>query len=354
MISKKAMHGKKTRLSLFSEKNQKKRYTSGRPVRSRERSPGLVRRSTSMATPEEKAEIDELHDLFGHSDVPRGMFLKFEVSRANRALADKGRREKEERQQLLEERAADQKRRIDELRAVRGERDTEAVARHQKNNRRLAQRVKAEEQQWEQQVMQQRTQLKKKVQDRGSADFHNARLAEQEAAMLAQRREQAQAEYDAYKQKQRETHQSRMRQRRDNAERMRESVEQGKGNANKKFQEIKGTLANQAKADKQAWKEQLARNEEARLERARANRKHAEDVRARARANMQAQQKRRQAQGNKMQSGLDANIERSKTELTNYKKRLRQERYASRYASTAEAKALEQSTFRKLYGLGGA
>ena len=55
-----------------------------------------------MATPEEKAEIDDLHALFGHSDVPKGMFLKFEVSKMNRKIADKGREEKEERQRLLQ------------------------------------------------------------------------------------------------------------------------------------------------------------------------------------------------------------------------------------------------------------
>ena len=49
-------------------------------------------------------ELDDLHALFGHSDVPRGMFLKFQVSKHNRDIADKGRQEKEDRQRLLQER----------------------------------------------------------------------------------------------------------------------------------------------------------------------------------------------------------------------------------------------------------
>ena len=52
-----------------------------------------------MASPEERMEIDDLKSLFGHSDVPRGMFLRFEVGQRNRHIADKGRQEKEERQQ---------------------------------------------------------------------------------------------------------------------------------------------------------------------------------------------------------------------------------------------------------------
>ena len=44
-----------------------------------------------MASPDERKEIDDLHALFGHSDVPRGMFLRFEVGQRNRTIADKGR-----------------------------------------------------------------------------------------------------------------------------------------------------------------------------------------------------------------------------------------------------------------------
>jgi hypothetical protein len=218
-----------------------------------------------MATPEEKKEIDELHDLFGHSNVPKGMFIKFEVSKANRAVADKAREEKEQRQRLLEKRAQEQKRRIEQLREQRGERDRDAVARHQKHNREVANQIKQAEQQWQQQVMLSQQELKRNVRDRGSADFHNARLAEKEAAMLKERRDRAQAEYEAYKTRQKADHQQRMQQKRGNAGKMRQQVEQAHSEAKKKHASIKGTLANQAREDKNAWKEQLKRNEQVRV-----------------------------------------------------------------------------------------
>ena len=303
-----------------------------------------------MATPEERKEIDDLHSLFGHSDVPRGMFLKFEVAKHNRDIADKGRHDKEERQRLLEQRRIEQNQRTQQLRAKRGERDRDAVARMQAQKTADANAIKQAEQQWEQQVHAQRMELKRQVKDRGSADFHNARLGDLEAKMLQDRRDKAQAEYDAYKQKQRATHEVRMLERRNNASKMHKDVENAHAEASTKLKDMKGALANQARSDKQAWKEQLAKNEEARLDRARQNRKHAEDVRARARRNMENQRKTREQVGNRMQKQLDAENARAKAELTAYKKRLRVERYKQRYATTEEAKALEQSTFRKLYG----
>lgn len=252
---------------------------------------------------------------------------------------------------MLEQRAQEQKRRIKKLQQARGERDREAVARHQERNRQLAARVKAEEQQWEDELMKQKTALKKQVHDRGSADFHNARLAQQEAAMLQARRDQAQKEYEAHKKLAKETQEQRMRERRGNAGKMRQSVEQAHSGANQKLSHIKGTQANEAREMKNAWREQHKKNEEARLQRARDNRKHAEQVRARARANMDAQRQRRQDVGQKMQRHVDAEAERAKTELMAYKRKLREERYKSRYVSGADAAKLEQSTFRKLYQL---
>ena len=147
-----------------------------------------------MASPAERAELDDLHALFGHSDVPRGMFVKFEVSKMNRKKADQGRHEKEERQRLLQERQEEQNQRIANLRKVRGERDQEAVARMQAEKHREAMRIKAAEQAWEAEVQRKRTELKRQVKERGSADFHNARLAEQEAKMLQERRDKSQHE----------------------------------------------------------------------------------------------------------------------------------------------------------------
>ena len=170
--------------------------------------------------------------------------------------------------------------------------------------------------------------------------------------MLQDRRDKAQAEYEAYKNKQRATYQQRMLERRNNASKMHSDVEAAHTGASQKLGKMKGDLANRAREDKQAWKEQFRKNEEARLERARQNRKHAEEVRQRMRQNQENQRKSREEAGTRMQKQVDAEAERAKAELTAYKKKLREERYRARYATTAEAKALEQSTFRKLYGLG--
>ena len=74
-----------------------------------------------VASDAERKEVDDLQALFGKtSEVPRGLFLKFEVSRANREIADREREAKEQRQALMEQRAEDQRRRIEQLRQVRG------------------------------------------------------------------------------------------------------------------------------------------------------------------------------------------------------------------------------------------
>ena len=169
--------------------------------------------------------------------------------------------------------------------------------------------------------------------------------------MLQDRRDKAQHEYEEYKQKQRATHAARMAARRGNADKMRQDVEAAHTGASKKLEAMKTGLANQARAEKAAWAEQLRKNEEARLARARANRKHAEEVRQRMRNNLENQRKTREEAGTRMQRQVDAEVVRARNELTGYKRRLRAERYQARYASVDEAKALEQSTFRKLYGL---
>ena len=110
-------------------------------------------------------------------------------------------------------------------------------------------------------------------------------------------------------------------------------------------------LANEAKEAKRAWREQFEKNEKHRLARARANRKHAEEVRQRAREAKHNQTNNRQSAGTKMQRKVDADAEKAKADLMNYKRNLRQQRYQSRFASTQEAELLQKSTFRKLYGL---
>ena len=120
--------------------------------------------------PDEASEIEELRQLFGHSEVPRGMFLKYQVSKQNREIADQGRQRKAELAQLMEERKQEQHRRIQNLRNKTKDLDTEAVARHKARNQQLAREVKQAEQAWERSVMQQRTELKRQVRNRGSAD----------------------------------------------------------------------------------------------------------------------------------------------------------------------------------------
>lgn len=309
-----------------------------------------------MASPDEKREIEDLHDLFGHSEVPRGTFLKFSVAKHNREIADRGRQEREERQRLLEERAEEQHRRIQRLRAKRGERDREAVDRLHQQNRENAQRIKMEEQQWEAQVMQERMELKRQVHERGSADFHNARLAEKEAREDQERRDKATADHQAYLKRMREANDAKKRAREANAGRMLQEVEQAHSNSKAKLSQMKNSLADKAKEDKRAWREQLERNRQEALERARANRRHAEEVRERARAKREEQTKNRQNEGNRMQRAMDEEANRAKTEMTNYKKQLRAERYKSRYINADEEQEMlnEQSTqgFLKLYGHG--
>ena len=185
----------------------------------------------------------QLHALFGHSTVPRGMFLKYQVSKQNREIADQGRERKEELKRLMEERAEEQHARIQNLRAKTENNDREAVARHKEKNRQLAREVKQAEQAWERSVMQQRTELKKTVKGRGSADFHNARLAEQEAELDKQRRDKATREHQAYLKKMRETHQERMRTRTANANKTREQVEAANTGSVEKAKQMRGAVS---------------------------------------------------------------------------------------------------------------
>lgn len=101
------------------------------------------------------------------------------------------------------------------------------------------------------------------------------------------------------------------------------------------------------------WKEQLAANEEARLKKARANKKHAEEVRARARANREAHKNKNIKSGTALQRRNDADAQAARLKLQRYKKRLHQQQYNARYASVEEAVAMEKSTFRRLYGIAG-
>ena len=74
-------------------------------------------------------------------------------------------------------------------------------------------------------------------------------------------------------------------------------------------------------------------------------------MRQRAREAKQNQTNNRQTAGTRMQRKVDAEAEKAKNDLMNYKRNLRQQRYQSRFASTQEAELLQKSTFRKLYGL---
>ena len=304
----------------------------------------------------EQKEIDDLHELFGHSEVPRGTFLKFSVAKHNREIADKGRQEREERQRLLEERAEEQRRRIERLREVRGERDQEAVARLHKQNHENAQAIKKEEAEWEAQVMQSKLELKRQVKERGSADFHNQRLAQKEAELDQARRDKATREHNEYLKRMRAANDAKKRSREANAGKMLQEVEEAHANSKAKLATMKNTLADQAKADKRAWREELEKNRQEALERAQANRRHAEEVRARAKANREKQTANRIAEGNRMEKKMDAEAQEAKTKLTNYKRQLRQGVYKSQYITPAEEEEMlkEPSTqgFLRLYGHG--
>ena len=126
---------------------------------------------SSDAEAEERKEVEDLKAMFGHSEVPRGLYIKYEVSRLNRLKADKCREEKEERQRLKEERAIEQKRRIDELREVRGERDREAIARLHEFNRQYATKLKQNEKQWEEDILRQKMALQQKVRSQAPSAF---------------------------------------------------------------------------------------------------------------------------------------------------------------------------------------
>ena len=302
--------------------------------------------------PDESDEIAELRALFGHSEVPRGMFLKYQVSKQNREIADEGRARKQKLAELMEERKQEQHRRIQNLRNKTKDLDTEAVARHKARNKQLAQQVKQAEQDWERQVMQQRTELKRQVKDRGSADFQQ-RAACREGGRA---RPAAEGEGDARAPGVSEedardacgAHAYTTDKRQQDAGQV-EAANTGSIAAAKQMRQ---NLANEAKEAKRAWKEQLEKNEQARLERARANRKHAEEVRERARQNKLAQTNNRINAGNRMQREVDRAAAKAKEDLIAYKKSLREQRYKERFATDEEADLLKKSTFRRLYGLG--
>ena len=303
---------------------------------------------------DEASEVAELLDLFGHStDVPRGMLLKFQVSRENRVKADRERQAKEDRQKLLEERHMEQQQRIERLRAKRGDLDREAVAKLHADNRKNAKRVKAEVQQWEQLRQIKQQQLVKKVRDKGSADFHNARVGEIEEKMLKDRRDKAQREHADFLRKERARNQAKAAALSQQAGRMRAEVDAANASANEKLTRMKTTLAGEAREAKREWKEQFERNEKERMDRAHANRKHAEDVRARAKANLEAQKNRRQNVGTAMAKKNANAINATRSADLDRKRQLRKNQYKKRFASTTEAAALQKSTFRRLYGLNG-
>jgi len=303
---------------------------------------------------DEADELAELHSLFGHAtDVPRGMLLRFQVSKENREKADRERQAKEDRQKLLEERQEEQRQRIERLRAKRGELDREAVAKHQANNRRQASRVKAEVQEWEAIRRQKQQQKVKKVQDRGSADFHNARVGALEEQMLKERRDKAQQEHAAFLEREKARNQAKRQALNQQAGRLREQVEHAKTATAEKLDRLKSSQAEAARQAKQQWKEQLERNEKERLGKAQANRRHAEEVRARARANMDAQKNRRLDEGTAMEKRNQAAINATRSADLQRKRQMRQQQYGRRFASSAEAAAMQKSTFRRLYGLNG-
>lgn len=82
-------------------------------------------------------------------------------------------------------------------------------------------------------------QLHRVVRSRGSADEHNARMAEAEAFADQERRDQATAEHDAYLQHAQETRETQMRERQAAADRLRQEVEDAHTSATSKLSRMK-------------------------------------------------------------------------------------------------------------------
>ena len=150
----------------------------------------------------EAAEMAELREMFqkgatGTDVFPRGMVIKFEVAQGNRAKADKERREKEERQRILQEMKEEQYRSSQELRAKRGQLDTEAYKRWQDQNAEEAAKVREAEKRWKEQINAEQKALEAKAQARmekaaGGYGNVNERLAAEEDAANAAKRAEAQ------------------------------------------------------------------------------------------------------------------------------------------------------------------
>ena len=303
---------------------------------------------------DEAEEVSELLALFGHqTDVPRGMLLKFQVSKANREKADAERKAKEERQKLLEERMAEQHERIQKLRSATKDLDREATARLKAANRKNASRIKAEEKEWENLRQLKHNAMVKDVHARGSADFHNARVGEIEAKMLKDRRDKQQKEHHAFLEREKKRNAAKRSAINQQAGRVREEVEHAKKAAAEKLEHLKTSMANEAREAKSEWKKQFEQNEKERLARANANRQHAEEVRSRMRKNLENQKAHRLKEGDAMKVRNMAAINATRSADLERKRQMRKHEYGRRFASASEAEALQKSTFRRLYNLNG-
>ena len=103
--------------------------------------------------PDEASEIEELQQLFGHSEVPRGMFLKYQVSKQNREIADQGRQRKAELA-LLNNLVLCCRKAGDTASAIRWSHEQLLLTRRDANSRKILARVAELEQQLTKQGLQ--------------------------------------------------------------------------------------------------------------------------------------------------------------------------------------------------------
>ena len=306
---------------------------------------------SKQVSAEEEAELAELQEMLGHrSEVPRGLYLKFVVSRENRAKADKARQERAERDAERDRQRQEIDARGDELRLRRGEKDQEAVARSQHKKWEEANKIREAERKWEEERQQAHDALMTKVKNRGSADFHNDRLAELEAGYDQAKRDEATAARNAYLRRAAEQNAENMARKQATAGRLRTEVEGAHANAKGKLNDLKRTQSDSTLQAKREWQEEHARNERARLKLAQENKTRIENVRRQARANREKQTRKR------MEA---ARLERENdiVAVTEKKKNLRNAQivrgkvYGNRYVSKDEAEEMEQSSFRRLFGI---
>ena len=317
---------------------------------------GEAAESSDVEEDEDATEVMELKQLFadgqhGTAVFPRGMVLRFQVARDNQERAAKERAAKERRAKLLEESRQEQFRRAQALRAKRGEKDTEAVARLKAQNAEAAAKVRKAREEWKRQAQENKATLQAnsrgvQSENKGGYSSVDARLDAQEELLNTQKRDEAQrakaerkAQLDAAKARRMEKNQK-------TAAKVKKETKQGlKRAAGRRGQETfeKASGTRQAQAD---WQAEFQRNEAERLARANANRAHAAQIRANGRVvKQQKLEEKRKAVREEMANDVLAQQAKSQQLENNLKSH--DKLYAHRYVRADEVPDMLQSDFRR-------